>query len=136
MSKLPPGSFKKTLGRVRWFLGSADVQTAQSQPMTGTPFEVPLPRNTSRREAVAVSSTKSPRLRIIPNKAAEPRVRPARALLYDPGAMVATSEHPGSRGFHRGDARDERLHTGRPPCAPDRRRGGSSGERTLRPRTT
>jgi hypothetical protein len=36
--------------------GSSDVQTRQSQPITGTPVDVPLPRKISRREAVAAMS--------------------------------------------------------------------------------
>ena len=30
--------------RVRWLRGSGDWQTGQSQPMTGMPTEVPVPR--------------------------------------------------------------------------------------------
>ena len=44
MSRLPSGSPRATLQRLRWFFGLALVQTAQPQPMTGTPWEVPLPR--------------------------------------------------------------------------------------------
>jgi hypothetical protein len=33
--------------RVRLFLGLVEVQTGQSQPITGTPCEVPVPRNSS-----------------------------------------------------------------------------------------
>ena len=34
-------------GRVRRSCGSADVQTAQSQPIVGTPIDVPLPSTVS-----------------------------------------------------------------------------------------
>jgi hypothetical protein len=34
--------------RVRLSRGSADRQTAQSQPIWGTPKDVPVPRNVSR----------------------------------------------------------------------------------------
>ena len=30
--------------RMRWFLGSVDVQLAQSQPMTGMPTDVEVPK--------------------------------------------------------------------------------------------
>src|SRR4051812_43875420 len=56
ISKFPRGNLNSTLGRVRPLRGSPDVQTAQSQPRTGTPLEVPLPRNTRRRDAVAVAA--------------------------------------------------------------------------------
>jgi hypothetical protein len=65
---LPRGSARSTLGRVRQLRWSAEVQTAQSQPSTGTPLDVPLPRNTSRREfppaanGVAAHSSKPPAL--------------------------------------------------------------------------
>ena len=39
------GKANRTLGRVRWFRGSVEVQTEQSQPIMGTPVEVPVPRN-------------------------------------------------------------------------------------------
>jgi hypothetical protein len=38
-------------GRVRVSRGSDDRQTGQSQPIAGTPWEVPLPRTVTRREA-------------------------------------------------------------------------------------
>jgi hypothetical protein len=52
-----------TLGRVRWFRGSLEVQTAQSQPRTGTPVEVPVPRKTSRRAGDVGLSINSESLR-------------------------------------------------------------------------
>src|SRR5579864_9461586 len=36
-----------TEGRVRWSFGSLELQTAQSQPMVGTPMDVPLPNTVS-----------------------------------------------------------------------------------------
>jgi hypothetical protein len=44
---LPAGTWSSTLGRVRLLRGSRELQTAQSQPITGTPVEVPLPRKVS-----------------------------------------------------------------------------------------
>src|SRR5215203_3653182 len=41
--------------RLRLSRGSGDVQTGQSQPMIGTPFEVPVPRKV-KRTIVIVSS--------------------------------------------------------------------------------
>ncbi len=52
MMALPRGSSSKTLGRVRWFFGSVERQTAQSHPKAGTPVEVPVPRKRSRRVPV------------------------------------------------------------------------------------
>ena len=37
-------SVTRIAGRSRVFFGSGDVQTAQSQPIIGTPCDVPLPR--------------------------------------------------------------------------------------------
>jgi hypothetical protein len=49
MRRLPAGKASSTLGRVRWFRGSLEVQTEQSHPRTGTPVDVPVPRKISRR---------------------------------------------------------------------------------------
>src|SRR5208337_1147099 len=51
MSRLPAGKASSTLGRVRWFRGSREVQTEQSHPRTGTPVDVPVPRKISRLAA-------------------------------------------------------------------------------------
>jgi len=56
MSRLPRGKLNKTLGRVRWFRGSLEVQTGHSHPIMGTPLEVPLPRKISRRVSAASCS--------------------------------------------------------------------------------
>ena len=39
----PPATSRRRPGRIRRLRGSVERQTAQSQPMTGTPVEVPLP---------------------------------------------------------------------------------------------
>ena len=49
MSRLPAANLKRTDERVRWFLGFVEVQTGQSQPIIGTPTDVPVPRKTSVR---------------------------------------------------------------------------------------
>jgi hypothetical protein len=48
-SRFPSGNINTTLERVRLLRGSVEVQTAHSQPIMGTPVDVPVPRNTSRR---------------------------------------------------------------------------------------
>ncbi len=58
ISRLPPGNDMSTLGRVRWFLGSLEVQTWQSQPIMGTPVDVPVPRKVNRRVPAASVSIK------------------------------------------------------------------------------
>jgi hypothetical protein len=45
---VPSASSMKIDGRQRWSRGSSDRQTAQSQPIAGTPVEVPVPRNVMR----------------------------------------------------------------------------------------
>src|SRR5512140_3647150 len=45
MRNVRPPSSIVTDCRSRWFFGLSDVQTRQWQPMTGTPVEVPVPRN-------------------------------------------------------------------------------------------
>src|SRR6185295_7239747 len=56
--RLPPGSPSTSPQRVRLFRGLPLVQVAQPHPITGTPTEVPVPRNTSlpRRSIVAGDS--------------------------------------------------------------------------------
>src|SRR3989304_1641225 len=39
----PDGNITRMDARVRLFLGSTERHTSQSQPMTGTPVDVPLP---------------------------------------------------------------------------------------------
>ena len=51
----------QTLDRIRLFRESGERQTSQSQPMTGTPVDVPLPRTVNRRGFEAdKSTTKAP----------------------------------------------------------------------------
>ena len=47
MTTVRPSHCTMTEGRVRRSWGSAEVQTRQSQPMVGTPIEVPLPSTVS-----------------------------------------------------------------------------------------
>ncbi len=47
MSRFPSGRPRTRLHRVRLFLGFSLVQVEQSQPIDGTPTDVPVPRNTS-----------------------------------------------------------------------------------------
>ena len=43
ISKFPAGSPKMALARSRWFRGLVLRQTAQPQPIAGTPTDVPVP---------------------------------------------------------------------------------------------
>src|SRR5438876_3959560 len=47
MSTVLPSYSTSTEGRVRWSRGSEEWHTAQSQPMVGTPIDVPLPSTVS-----------------------------------------------------------------------------------------
>ena len=48
MRMVAPFAWTAAPERVRLSRGSADRQTAQSQPIWGTPKDVPVPRNVSR----------------------------------------------------------------------------------------
>src|SRR5215467_2788081 len=45
---VPSSTSMRIEGRVRRSRGSVDVHTAQSQPIEGTPLDVPLPRTVTR----------------------------------------------------------------------------------------
>src|SRR6516164_7932587 len=47
MSRFPSGNPRTRLHRIRLFLGLSLVQVAQSQPIDGTPTDVPVPRKIS-----------------------------------------------------------------------------------------
>src|SRR5688572_15077262 len=58
---LAPGSSGRSIrieGRVRRSWGSLDVQTAQAQPIIGTPCEVPVPRRVTLRFNNALSGAR------------------------------------------------------------------------------
>ena len=64
MTNVPRAVLTATPVRIRWFFGLGDVQTAQSQPIIGTPTLVPVPSKMSSPREESESAMSSTGLRL------------------------------------------------------------------------
>src|SRR5262245_15929774 len=98
-------------GLRRWLRGSLEVQTRQPQPMTGTPVEVPVPRNVTLMGRIPPIAGRSP-TRFGPGFGVARRHSIKVPTLQDDAPQEVAGRDGGALGAGDGPADDQEVGAG------------------------
>ena len=106
------GNVSTGTGSSQTLITSADVQTEQSQPIMGTPLDVPVPRKISRRVLAVSLSVNRPVLLPGCSMMVAARSLTRRAILNDTKTHDLVPSQKSHRGF--GSSCAKRINTAKP----------------------